>query len=153
MMKVQPPDGIAELEALVANAKPNATITLPADWMRKLLEYVRWIERKKKWSPGRAAGKVEGSYGRLTVIKRAGSDGRHAMWLCQCTCKTMKRVAGTSLRRGKALSCGCLRKEELSKRARRNLEKLNSSSRYPEFLAADTLAHSDAIGALGISFA
>lgn len=44
---MEPPDGIAEVEAVVANAKPNATITLPADWMRKLLEYVRWLERRE----------------------------------------------------------------------------------------------------------
>jgi hypothetical protein len=39
-----PPNGIADLEAVVANAKPNALITLPAAWVRALLDYVRALQ-------------------------------------------------------------------------------------------------------------
>jgi hypothetical protein len=37
-------DGIAGLAGVVANAKPNATVTMPAAWVRDLLAYVREIE-------------------------------------------------------------------------------------------------------------
>ncbi len=38
------PEGIESLEAVVANAKPNATVTMPAAWVRELLAYVRSLE-------------------------------------------------------------------------------------------------------------
>ena len=47
-------------------------------------------------------------FGRLTVLKREGSD-KHgkAMWLCQCSCCNQKVINGASLRRGLTVSCGC----------------------------------------------
>lgn len=52
-------------------------------------------------------------FGRLTVIGEAGrSRSRKAMWLCRCECGTEKRISGCDLRRGSALSCGCLRREK-----------------------------------------
>jgi hypothetical protein len=41
---VTPPEGIKSLEGVVANAKPNATVTMPASWVRDLLAYVRELE-------------------------------------------------------------------------------------------------------------
>jgi hypothetical protein len=38
------PDGIESLEGVVAAAKPNATVTMPAAWVRNLLLYLREIE-------------------------------------------------------------------------------------------------------------
>ena len=49
--------------------------------------------------------------GRLTVIARAGTSGRRAMWLCACSCGGEITTAGNSLRSGRAQSCGCLRAE------------------------------------------
>lgn len=37
------PDGIESLEGVVV-AKPNATVTMPAEWVRDLLAYVREME-------------------------------------------------------------------------------------------------------------
>ena len=50
-------------------------------------------------------------YGNLTVIKQT-EDGVIAgknvpMWLCRCDCGKIKSVLGDSLKRGKAVSCGC----------------------------------------------
>jgi hypothetical protein len=46
--------------------------------------------------------------GRLTAMKRAGSDGRgNATWLCHCDCGRKKIVTGRSLRSGNTRSCGC----------------------------------------------
>lgn len=53
-------------------------------------------------------------FGRLTVIKRSGSnrDGS-AMWLCRCECGIEKIVRGTDLKNGKTKSCGCFQKEKI----------------------------------------
>ena len=54
--------------------------------------------------------------GRLTVITEAGSDKHgHVKWLCQCECGTQKVILGDPLQRGLTRSCGCLRKEAVSK--------------------------------------
>lgn len=51
-------------------------------------------------------------FGRLTVIKRDGSDNfRLAMWLCKCDCGNFKRVRSRALQIGQTQSCGCLHKE------------------------------------------
>ena len=52
------------------------------------------------------------TYGRLTVLGRAGSD-RHggALWLCHCDCGEQSVVRGNSLQSDKTHSCGCLSRE------------------------------------------
>lgn len=45
----------------------------------------------------------------ITVIERAGTKGRQAMWLCKCSCGKMFVVSGGSLRKGKTKSCGHIR--------------------------------------------
>lgn len=47
-------------------------------------------------------------FGELTVIKRE-SYGTHASFLCKCSCGNAVSVRGDSLRRGKTVSCGCLK--------------------------------------------
>jgi hypothetical protein len=41
----EPPEGIESLEAVIAAAKPNATITLPAEWIGRLLDYLRSLQK------------------------------------------------------------------------------------------------------------
>ena len=58
------------------------------------------------------------TFGRWTVLElwpERSKDG-HVLWLCQCSCeqKTIRPVLGKSLRNGKSLSCGCLRRERAS---------------------------------------
>lgn len=51
-------------------------------------------------------------FGRLTVIRRAGSDRfLAARWLCRCTCGNERIITASSLIRpnGPTRSCGCLR--------------------------------------------
>lgn len=55
-------------------------------------------------------------FGRLVVIERAEDrirkSGKHEIcWLCQCDCGNKKVISRSSLKSGKALSCGCLAKE------------------------------------------
>lgn len=54
-------------------------------------------------------------FGRLTVIKRDGTDknGKNVMWLCSCDCGGTTRTSTCHLRSGHAQSCGCLFKERL----------------------------------------
>lgn len=55
---------------------------------------------------------VGNTYGRLTVIERAGtSKDHHAMWLCQCSCGNLTKVISSDLRSGHTTSCGCYNKE------------------------------------------
>lgn len=46
---------------------------------------------------------------------RRTSDGDR-YWQCKCECGTQREVRGSSLRRGKSISCGCYRKKKLSER-------------------------------------
>jgi hypothetical protein len=41
---MEAPDGLADCEAVVRDAKPNATVTLPAAWVRDLIIYARRLE-------------------------------------------------------------------------------------------------------------
>lgn len=54
-------------------------------------------------------------FGRLTVIKRVENQGKNTRWLCRCDCGIEKIFFGSNLRRGLSKSCGCYRKEKLSK--------------------------------------
>lgn len=55
-------------------------------------------------------------FGKLIVISRNGSDKqKRAMWLCQCDCGNQVTVRGSDLTNGKIISCGCHKKEVLSK--------------------------------------
>ena len=55
-------------------------------------------------------------YGHLLVLGYLG--GRACKWDCLCDCGTRKGVAGGSLRRGNAKSCGCMKSELISQRFR-----------------------------------
>ena len=56
-------------------------------------------------------------YGRLFVVKYKGKDDRRKhLWLCRCDCGNEKIVVADNLSSGKSKSCGCLKKELLSKK-------------------------------------
>lgn len=50
-------------------------------------------------------------FGRLTAIKRIGTQNGHALWLCICDCGNQSEIVASDLRSEKTLSCGCIRKE------------------------------------------
>ena len=55
-------------------------------------------------------------FGKLTVIERNGSDKqKRAMWLCKCECGNQVTVRGFDLTNNKIVSCGCHKKEVLSR--------------------------------------
>lgn len=55
-------------------------------------------------------------FGRLTVVGRDGTDrSGHTMWKCVCKCGNIATVSRTNLTSGASSSCGCYRKESVSK--------------------------------------
>lgn len=58
----------------------------------------------------RAIDETGNRYGKWTVLSRAGTRGRQAMWLCRCDCGTEKRVEGHLLRIGHTKQCMACRK-------------------------------------------
>ncbi|WP_294581172.1 AP2 domain-containing protein [uncultured Thomasclavelia sp.] len=59
-------------------------------------------------------------FGRLTVIKQNGSHPKEGiLWLCKCDCGNTVVVSTQNLNRGGVRSCGCLRKEMVSKRVKK----------------------------------
>lgn len=54
-------------------------------------------------------------FGRLTVTDYAGNKYGKPAWLCKCDCGTEKVIGGHVLRKGMVVSCGCYRKNHLSK--------------------------------------
>lgn len=57
-------------------------------------------------------------FGEWTVLEDTGeiTSDRDRYWLCQCSCGTVKKVRGSSLRKGTSKSCGCLKVKSLSQR-------------------------------------
>lgn len=50
-------------------------------------------------------------FGRLLVLEESGKGNRGYNYLCQCDCGEKKVINGSVMRKGKVLSCGCLRSE------------------------------------------
>lgn len=55
-------------------------------------------------------------FGRLTVIEETSTSCR---WKCQCDCGNIHEATSSNLRGGKTKSCGCLKRELVSKMQRR----------------------------------
>ena len=55
-------------------------------------------------------------FGRLTAVERAGTAKSHqSLWECKCDCGNEVAVRACNLKSGKTTSCGCFRKEMVSK--------------------------------------
>jgi hypothetical protein len=50
-------------------------------------------------------------FGRLTAVRRTGTDFGAALWLCRCDCGEECEVSVRSLSNGRTRSCGCRRAE------------------------------------------
>lgn len=62
-------------------------------------------------------------FGRWLVIERDYSvKKKNIYWKCKCDCGTVRSVAGTSLRSGISVSCGCEKNEKTSKRTIENVD-------------------------------
>ena len=64
-------------------------------------------------------------FGRWTVIERDQEiQKKNIYWKCRCDCGTIRSVAGTSLRGGTSVSCGCEKDEKTSMRTQSRVEDL-----------------------------
>ena len=62
------------------------------------------------------------SFGRLTVLSRAGKRRGEVLWSCLCGCGTERTVSNSKLLTGNTRSCGCLKRELAATRAaKRNM--------------------------------
>ena len=85
---------------------------------------------------GRSAVDLTGqAFGRLTVIERTknANDG-HARWLCRCSCGNIITASSNVLKKGNCLSCGCLRKETASIKAKQSFIDL-TNKRFGKLIA------------------
>ncbi len=69
-------------------------------------------------------------FGKWTVIERDEDvNKKNIYWKCQCDCGTIRSVAGTSLRSGISVSCGCERDRTTSLRTKNNVDDI-TGKRY-----------------------
>lgn len=54
-------------------------------------------------------------FGRLCVVKRIENKRGRPCWLCVCECGKECKISGIELRKNETKSCGCLRREKLSR--------------------------------------
>lgn len=84
---------------------------------RTLKQVNQAIKRKGQWACVKCmAGHnklqlVGETFGRLTVLSRAESQGMRTFWNCRCDCGNVLSVSGNLLKRGHTKSCGCLASE------------------------------------------
>ena len=58
-------------------------------------------------------------FGKLTVLSFAYKVGKHLYWNCLCGCGKDSTPTTSNLRRGKALSCGCVRTAKSLERSKK----------------------------------
>lgn len=68
----------------------------------------------RKRTPPNALDLTGQRFGDLEVIERDGTNKRgQALWLCRCLrCGNLRPFAATILRRGEAVTCGCIRSDQ-----------------------------------------
>jgi|GEM_PF-464541 len=61
----------------------------------------------------------------LVLSKDEANTKKNVYWICRCDCGTIRSVAGTSLRGGISVSCGCEKDKKTSIRTRTNVEDMS----------------------------
>lgn len=70
---------------------------------------------KDRSSEAHSKNLIRQTFGRLTVIERAGSRRGKALWHCSCLCGGNTYVISSNLLNGNIKSCGCLIKENMQR--------------------------------------
>jgi hypothetical protein len=74
------------------------------------------------------------TFGRLRVVERAPSDGKATAWYCLCACGgEKKRVQAWDLKNGKVVSCGCFRREAVSRANTKHGHNRSSAAQSDEY--------------------
>ncbi len=72
-------------------------------------------------------------FSRWTVTALSGMDSKGSRWLCLCDCGTSRVVSRGLLTDGASRSCGCLKRELLSKRVRTGHGEASTKTRTTEY--------------------
>jgi hypothetical protein len=97
--------------------------------MEKHIE-TKKIRRRPNRVYGRAATFIDISgqrFSRLTAIEPTGV-GAAMRWVCRCDCGATKNITSNDLRSGHTRSCGCLAREEVSRRSKKHGESYSGGS-------------------------
>lgn len=80
--------------------------------------------------------------GYLTVLRPNGKDRYgHVVYLCRCVCGREKNVLVSNLRNGSVKSCGCMRKQLISKARTKHGDSIKSSPYYRLYRVWDDMIH------------
>lgn len=82
-----------------------------------ILEVLNSIPKAKLIKTSRTNDLTGQRFGRLTVIGPSISrlTGKHMLWVCECECGNLSKVKTYNLISGETKSCGCYRRERISK--------------------------------------
>lgn len=70
-------------------------------------------------------------FGRLTVIELSQRKSHgNLLWLCHCDCGGSKEVTGCNLKSGNSTSCGCFKRENVSKTFLRHGQSRSGATEY-----------------------
>lgn len=74
-------------------------------------------------------------FGRFLVIRKCERYGYDwsPIWECRCDCGTVKEVIGRDLTTGNTASCGCLRRDEVSRRRIKPAGQANAHCVYVQY--------------------
>lgn len=73
-------------------------------------------------------------FGRLLVLEDTGKRSHHSViWKCQCDCGKTVEIYAPSLKNGDSCSCGCLQRENTSKRFKKDI----SNQRFGKLTAIE----------------
>jgi hypothetical protein len=73
-------------------------------------------------------------FGRLKVLHRYAGPSSDVKWVCRCDCGNITNSFRTHLKNGQSRSCGCLRSETTSKRAKTgDIRRTHGMRKSPEY--------------------
>ena len=80
-------------------------------------ENCRWADAKQQSQnrSKRRKNRAGETFERLTLLSFSRSDGKRSFWNARCSCGNAVEVDYNSVKRGHTKSCGCLRREVLSR--------------------------------------
>ncbi|MBT1162098.1 hypothetical protein [Bifidobacterium sp. SO1] len=85
---------------------------------------------------------MTGDYGYLTVIEDAGRDEKgNRLVRCKCICGTVKTYRLSTLKSGRTLSCGCMRRVLMAHRKAKHLDSVPESEFHNLYGVWKTMRH------------
>lgn len=115
---------VAYSDNLIYNSRVDSSTERKGASLSTLPHIYTKAEHEKAVFMGKRIDLAGQKFGRLTVIRSAGTQNNRAMWLCRCECGKELIVEGHKLRNGNTKSCGCYQRD----RAKESQTRHNGSS-------------------------